>query len=85
VHKSFRFIFYYKKDHKRIYDILVSKYNNLKTAKVSKTELVDFCLDSDEIQEILYKNFHNAEEIDTLYEEEINIMCNNNMKKSKYN
>jgi hypothetical protein len=50
---------------------------------VSKTELLDFCLESDEIQEIIYKNSHNTEEIDTLYEEELNVMCNNNMKKSK--
>lgn len=84
VHKPFKFIFFYKKEHRRLYDILVSKYNNLKTAKVSKSELLDFCLESDEIQEIFYKNYHNTEEIDSLFEEEINVMCNNNMKKSKY-
>ena len=84
VQKPFRLIFYHRRDHKRLYDILISKFNNLKTAKISKNELLDFCLESDEIQEIFYKNFHNAEEIDSLYEEEINVISNNNMKKSKY-
>lgn len=84
VHKPFRFIFFYKREYKRLHDILLSKYNNFKTTKITKTELLDFCLESDEIQEIIYKNLHNKEEIDTLYEDEINILCNNNMKKSKY-
>ena len=81
--KPFRICLYNKRDNRRFFDALVLKYNNLKTAKVTKNELLDFCLESDEIQEIFYKNFNNSEEIDNIYEEEINSMCNNNMKKSK--
>jgi hypothetical protein len=64
-------------------DLLSFKFNGLKNHKVSKTDLLDFCLESEEIQEIFYKNYHNTEEIESSYEEEINAMCNNNLKKSK--
>jgi len=83
LNKLFRLIFFNKKEQKRLYDILVSKYNNLKNSKLKKIELLDFFLESDEIQEIFYKDFHNEEEVDYLYEEEISLMCKNNMKKSK--
>lgn len=61
----------------------MNKFNNIKTAKVTKNELLDHCLESDEIQEIFYKNFNNIDEIESHFEEEIHIMCNNNMRKSK--
>jgi len=77
-----KFIFNFKRDINRLQEIFY-KFNLSKAGKVTKNELLDFCLESDEIQEIFYKNFNNTEEIDNIYEEEINISCNNNLKKSK--
>lgn len=81
--KIFRNCIYNKRDHKRIINVIQGKYGNLKSSKVNKRDLIDYCLDSDEIQEIFYKSFHNNDEIDSLYEEEISNLYNNNMKKMK--
>ena len=45
--------------------------------------MIDFLNNSEEIQDIFQKNFENKDDIDAFFDEEINLICLNNLKKSK--
>ena len=81
--KSFRLCFFTKIQLKRFSDIINFKLISLKN-KITKTELMDLCTENDDIMEIFFKNFTNEEEIEALFQDEIHIMCDTNLKKSKY-
>jgi hypothetical protein len=81
--KSFRLCFINKIHMKRFSDIINFKFINSKN-KITKGELYDICIENEELTEILFKNFHNSEEIETIFDDQIYIMCDSNLKKSKY-
>jgi len=70
---------FYNRDYRRINEI----YRNNFIEKVNKNYLIEFLQESEEIHDIFQRNFLNREDVDSFYNEEINIMCNNNLKKSK--
>ena len=82
-YKCFRLCFFTKIQLKRFCDIINFKLITQKN-KITKAEIIDICNDNDEINEIFFKNFNNEEEIETMFEDEIYIMCDSNLKKSKY-
>jgi len=76
--------FFYQRDIRKLSDINKMFISNfVKNGRIQKNVLLELLRENDEIQEIFHRNFNNTEDIDNFFDEEIWIICNNNLKKSK--
>jgi len=75
---------FYPRDIRRLSDIAkMYMTNNIKNGKIQKNLFLSFLEENEEIQDIFQRNFHNSDDVDSAFEEEIGIICSNNLKKSK--
>jgi hypothetical protein len=72
---------FYKRDYRRLNEIF--RHNFINSEKINKNNLIEYLHENDEIIDIFQRNYSNIDDVESYYNEEINMMCSNNLKKSK--